>query len=372
MSDKALAVVEPQPGQIETAAPSVQHRFTLQEMWQMSNAFAKSGMFGLHSPEQALSLLLIAQAEGIHPAKAMMEYHVIENKPSLKADAMLARHQRNGGKVNWVCRTDIKVTAFFSGPLGEVEITWDQARAMKAGLWGKQNFQRHPAQMLAARCTSEGVRAVNPAAIQGFYAPEELGDYTDETDSDPPPPAKQMPAPAPIPMPIPAPAAAPAENDSKSQPAATPAPQAAPREPEAALTPATETKSAPPHRQPLHQQVEHPAQSSPPEKPERAATVPARLQVTVNGQAKPLPLGRTFPRAVQQRLAQGDATRPSLRLAGPGRERSRSLWLGLVLAQEHAERSHGQRLSRDLPRRGAAGTQRATERQDRSQYRGAC
>jgi hypothetical protein len=198
MSDQVLAIIEPQPAQLEAVASPAQHHFTLQEMAQMSHAFAKSGMFGLHSPEQALSLLLIAQAEGIHPAKAMMEYHVIENKPSLKADAMLARHQRSGGKVKWICRTDTKVTALFIGPLGEVEITWDQARATKAGLWGKANFQKHPAQMLSARCISEGVRAVNPAAIQGFYAPEEVMFFEDKQptsaqEAKPEPPAEPTP-----------------------------------------------------------------------------------------------------------------------------------------------------------------------------------
>lgn len=180
-----LAVVNGDARQIEAAAPPAPQHFTIADMWQMSQAFAKSGMFGIRNPEQALSLLLIAQAEGIHPAKAMMEYHVIENKPSLKADAMLARHQRSGGKVSWIARADEKVTALFAGPLGEVEITWDKARAVKAGLWDKANFKKHPTQMLAARCISEGVRAVNPAAIQGFYAPEEVQFFEDSAPASP-------------------------------------------------------------------------------------------------------------------------------------------------------------------------------------------
>ena len=151
--------------------------FTMQDLILMSKAFADSGMFGIKNQAQALTLLLLAQADGIHPAKAMMEYHVINGKPSLSADAMLARHQRGGGKVQWITRTDEKVTAIFTGPLGEVEITWDQARATKAQLWGKENFRKHPAQMLAARCVSEGVRATNPAAVQGIYTPEEVVEF---------------------------------------------------------------------------------------------------------------------------------------------------------------------------------------------------
>ena len=57
----------------------------------MGSAIAKSGLFGIKTPEQAIALMLIAQAEGMHPAIAARDYHVISNRPTLKADAMLAR-----------------------------------------------------------------------------------------------------------------------------------------------------------------------------------------------------------------------------------------------------------------------------------------
>ena len=62
----------------------------------MANAVAKSGLFGVKTPEQAMALMLIAQAEGNHPAIAARDYHVIQGRPALKADAMLARFQQAG------------------------------------------------------------------------------------------------------------------------------------------------------------------------------------------------------------------------------------------------------------------------------------
>lgn len=167
-----------------TALATLDHapqQFGWDQLVQMGRVMAGSGMFpSVRNPEQAVTLLLLAQSEGLHPMRAAMEYHIIEGKPSLKADTMLARHQISGGKCNWLERTDTKVTAHFIGPLGEATITWDKDRATKAGLWGKANFQKHPCQMLAARCVSEGVRATNPAAIQGFYTPEEVQFFEDK------------------------------------------------------------------------------------------------------------------------------------------------------------------------------------------------
>ena len=67
----------------------------------MALAVSKSQLFGMKTPDQAIALMLVAQSEGLHPARAAMEYHVIQGRPALKADAMLARFQAAGGKVEW-------------------------------------------------------------------------------------------------------------------------------------------------------------------------------------------------------------------------------------------------------------------------------
>ena len=59
----------------------------------MANAVAASKLFGVKNPNEAIALMLVAQAEGMHPATAARDYHVIQGRPALKADAMLARFQ---------------------------------------------------------------------------------------------------------------------------------------------------------------------------------------------------------------------------------------------------------------------------------------
>jgi hypothetical protein len=144
----------------------------------MANAVAKSGLFGVKTPEQAMALMLIAQAEGNHPAIAARDYHVIQGRPALKADAMLARFQQAGGKVNWDTYTDTEVKATFSHPSGgSITLSWTIDQAKKIGIAGKDNWKNYPRAMLRARVISEGIRTVYPGCVVGVYTPEEVQDF---------------------------------------------------------------------------------------------------------------------------------------------------------------------------------------------------
>ena len=161
----------------------------------MAIAIAKSQLFGMKTPEQALALMLVAQSEGLHPARAALEYHIIQGRPALKADAMLARFQQHGGKVIWKDYTDEKVSGLFSHPSGgEVLIDWTIDRAKQAGVYGKNpTWKSYPRAMLRSRCISEGVRTVFPGVSVGVYTVEEVQDFDAPKDITPPA-ATPMPA----------------------------------------------------------------------------------------------------------------------------------------------------------------------------------
>jgi len=143
----------------------------------MALAVAKSGLFGVKTPDQAMALMLIAQAEGLHPAIAARDYHIINNRPTLKADAMLARFHTAGGTVRWGEYTERRVVGTFSHPQGgSVEIEWTLDMAVTAGLTKNPTWKSYPRQMLRARCISEGIRTVFPGVVVGTYTPEEAED----------------------------------------------------------------------------------------------------------------------------------------------------------------------------------------------------
>lgn len=154
---------------------------TVSDVEKMAHAVASSRLFGISTPEQAMSLMLIAQAEGTHPALAARDYHIIQGKPALKADAMLARFQQAGGRVDWQELTDNRVCATFTHPSGgSATIDWDMNRARAAQLGGKDMWKKFPRQMLRARVISEGIRTVFPGVVIGVYTPEEVQDFDDK------------------------------------------------------------------------------------------------------------------------------------------------------------------------------------------------
>ena len=153
----------------------------LSQLERMAGAISKSGMFGFKTPEQALSVMLMAQADGVHPARAMQEYHVIEGKPALRSDAMLARFQAAGGWVKWLEMSDTVVRGRFGHPqAGEVEIDWTIERAKAAGLAHRGPWKSYPRAMLRARCISEGVRSTFPGIATGIYTAEEVRDIVED------------------------------------------------------------------------------------------------------------------------------------------------------------------------------------------------
>jgi hypothetical protein len=151
----------------------------LSDMQQMAKIGVESNFFGIKKPTEAMALMLIAQAEGKHPATVFSQYHVIQGRPALKADAMLARFQQAGGSVQWTERTDKACAATFAHPQGgKCDIRWTLDDANRAGLLsGKSNWNQYPRQMLSARVVSEGVRAVFPGVLGGFYTPEEVSQF---------------------------------------------------------------------------------------------------------------------------------------------------------------------------------------------------
>lgn len=145
----------------------------------LSLSVAKSGFYpGVQTPEQALVLMMIAQAENCHPIQAMQRYHIIKGKPSKQAWAMLADFQQSGGKVEWHEHSAQRCKATFSHPTGgTILVDWDMKKAADAKLTGNENWNKYPENMLHARCVSNGVRFVYPAAANGLYTPEEVQDF---------------------------------------------------------------------------------------------------------------------------------------------------------------------------------------------------
>ena len=176
--NKTIAIRDPNPPRsIEHAMPAAQS-YSFEQIQRMAQAFAKSGLFGVKDENQAMALMLYAQASGRHPALVMRDYDVINGRLAKKAEVMLRDFQASGGRVEWTKYADDGVTGVFTHPLSPKPITvdWDMERAKKAGLATKDGsmYAKYTRAMFRSRCISEGVRTIAPEATEQMYTVEEL------------------------------------------------------------------------------------------------------------------------------------------------------------------------------------------------------
>jgi hypothetical protein len=158
---------------------------TVSDVERVANAIAKGGLFGSKDPNAVLTLCLLAQAEGQHPAVVFRDYHVINGKPAKKAEAMLRDFINAGGKVEWHQLDDTCADATFSHPAGNARIAWDHKRAQTAGLGNNPMYRKFPRQMLRSRVISEGIRTVYPGATSGLYEEGEVASFADPQRAEP-------------------------------------------------------------------------------------------------------------------------------------------------------------------------------------------
>ena len=163
----------------------------MSEFLSLAEQFEKSGMFGCTQPGQGAVILSTCLSEGISPFEFMNTYHLIENRPSMKADAMLAKFMQAGGRYKVLSFSKEKAEGHFA--FGDNEITIDLTikDAQESGLthnakgqW-KNNWKNFPRQMLWARVVSSAIRLVAPQIVAGVYTPEEVQDFDKEHAHEP-------------------------------------------------------------------------------------------------------------------------------------------------------------------------------------------
>ena len=149
------------------------------DMTVMADSIVKSGFYGFKTKEQVMAVMLVAQAENKHPASVVQEYDIIQGKPALKSQAILARFQLSGGSVQWDVVTPKAVKGTFKHPQGgSLTVEWTIEMARQAGIYREgSGWSKYPEDMLRARVISRAVRSIYPACILGHYATEEVMDF---------------------------------------------------------------------------------------------------------------------------------------------------------------------------------------------------
>lgn len=220
---------------------------------------AGSGMFGCKNEAQGVVLAMTCHMEGITPIQFNRIYHMIDGKPSMRADAMLAEFNKRGGK-HEVLRRDAEEAAVKLNGVA-FSLKWDEAKKepfvfQKDGKTLKTNWAspRARMQMLWARVVSDGVRTVMPEVAAGIYTPEETEDM------------KALPVAA---------AAEPVMAGNTQPPKVIPPEQAQVSPPRGRKPKAEPAAQPPPPQEPPQQEPSHAAEPEPsPEDLERFSRIP--------------------------------------------------------------------------------------------------
>lgn len=132
--------------------------------------------------EKAMIIALKGRELGLQPMIAFSHIFVINGKPTLSAEIMLASiyEKYPDAEIMLVESTDNRCVLKAKRPkeTAFTEFVWDMARAAQLGLTGKDNWKKQPKTMLWWRCISEMKRAKFPEVLMGIsYTREELEDF---------------------------------------------------------------------------------------------------------------------------------------------------------------------------------------------------
>lgn len=173
----------------------------------MGLSIYKSGSFGLNSVEQGHVMALAMITEGLTPIEFQRRYHIINGKPSLRSDYMLAEFTRQGGDYKVIERSperaciELKIgkrSGVFEMTIkdamgeeyvytklaneGKVPKVLDNGKINDKACKDNWSTPRRRAQMLWSRAVSDGIRTICPTVNHGSYTPDELGGDESEVE----------------------------------------------------------------------------------------------------------------------------------------------------------------------------------------------
>lgn len=163
-------------------------------MKETATMLVKTGFLpqSIKTPEQAIAIILTGRELGIGTMAALNTINVIQGKPTVSPQLMLALIERSGQL------EDIKITNGEKGVICDMKrkgrsahreiFGINEAKAMK--LDEKDNYKKQPLTMYRWRAVAACARVVFPDVILGLYTPDEMGAEVDTEGEFMAPPTK--------------------------------------------------------------------------------------------------------------------------------------------------------------------------------------
>lgn len=171
-----------QPDQIDRGDPARPVAvFTIQDIQTMARYVGHAGMFSMNEA-QAFALMMLCQADGLHPMHAVRRYHILKaGTPAMRAETMLAEMQARGWMVRWLTKNNDqdRQEALFRHAHKEPDgltVEYTAVDAERADLLSGPNaatWRKHRPNMLRARVISNACRMLEPGILAGVYSTDE-------------------------------------------------------------------------------------------------------------------------------------------------------------------------------------------------------
>lgn len=169
---------------------------TLNEAFEMANMLSASQMVPKHyqgKPQDTLVAMMMGSEIGLNPIQALQNIAVINGKPAIYGDALLAlvqSHSAFGGHEESFDEGTMTATCtvWRKNDASKHTVTFSKADAEKASLWGKQGpWQSYPKRMLMWRARGYALRDKFADALGGLITVEEARDIPEEREINPAP-----------------------------------------------------------------------------------------------------------------------------------------------------------------------------------------
>ena len=172
----------PTTAQPQLTEPEVQWRLDERKSLALSKASAAVPKAFQGKPADILAAWMMADELGISRMSMLRGAYVVNGKPQLSGDLLIAVARSSGVKVSERIEAikdsenDIIAICEATLPTGEViTATFSVADAQRAGLWDKSDpWKKYPQRMLQMRARGFCLRDAIPHKLAGVYAPGEL------------------------------------------------------------------------------------------------------------------------------------------------------------------------------------------------------
>lgn len=130
------------------------------------------------NPEAIAASILFGREIDMAPMHALANVHMVDGRPSLAAEHQRAMVLAAGHEIAFgeTSGSKCEIKGRRAGSTTWTHVVWTLAQAQAAGLTGKKNWQRYPADMLIARASAKLCRMIFADVTHGIPSVEEIED----------------------------------------------------------------------------------------------------------------------------------------------------------------------------------------------------